>query len=208
MYKTIGTDGTFEQTINKSTFLGYCFKVENELQAQEKITELKKKFPDARHCCWAYVLGEDRTQMRYSDDGEPQGTAGIPMLEVINKKGLTNVIVLVVRYFGGILLGAGGLARAYSSTCVGAIDNSTVVQMISCTRFTVTVDYTLHSKMLKPLAKQKVIAENTEYGEMVTLTLLTPEEEYGRMTEFLTEITNGNADINEKEKIFYPWQEI
>lgn len=205
MYKTIGESGTFKQTITKSTFLGFCYKAETPQEAQEIIAKTKKAYPDARHCCWAYVLGEDKSQMRYSDDGEPQGTAGMPILEVIKKKDITNVIVLVVRYFGGVLLGAGGLARAYSSACAGAIENSIISEMILCRRFSLAVDYTAYSRIQKPLEKQKVITENTEYGEKVILTMLSPEEEYEKISSCLTEFTNGGAEIKEESKFFFPW---
>ena len=206
MYKTISEIGEAEQVINKSTFLATAFPISNEEEATAYIQAQRKKHPDARHVCWAYVLGEKKDIMRYSDDGEPQGTAGQPILQVLVKKDITNVLVTVTRYFGGILLGAGGLTRAYSSSCVSAIDNTGVKTMVLSSIAEISLDYTTYNRLQKSVANSDyIIIKNIAYGENVTLTLTVKEEDFEKLSRFFTEATGGKATLTENEKIFLPW---
>lgn len=206
MYKTISEIGEAEQVINKSTFLATAFPISNEEEATAYIQAQRKKHPDARHVCWAYVLGEKKDIMRYSDDGEPQGTAGQPILQVLVKKDITNVLVTVTRYFGGILLGAGGLTRAYSSSCVSAIDNTGVKTMVLSSICEIVLDYTTYNRLQKSVANSDyIIIKNIAYGENVTLTLTVKEEDFEKLSRFFTEATGGKATLTENEKIFLPW---
>ncbi len=206
MYKTIAETGEFEQVINKSTFIARAFAVESPEEAAQIVQAERKRYPDARHCCWAYVLGEDKSNLRYSDDSEPQGTAGQPILQVILKKDITNVLVTVTRYFGGILLGAGGLTRAYSSSAAGAIDATGIKTMVMSVKAKVSLEYTAFSKIQNVIEKSEYIkCENIEYLENVTLHLIVKLEDFPRLTADFTQLTLGKALPMEKEKLFLPW---
>ncbi len=206
MYKTISDIGEFEQVINKSTFIACAFPISSEDEAQKFIQQEKKKYPDARHCCWAYVLGEKKDVMRYADDGEPQGTAGQPILQVLVKKDITNVLVTVTRYFGGILLGAGGLTRAYSSSATGAVDNTGVKTMLLSQKTSVQLDYTTFSRLEKNLrASSYMIIENIEYLESVRLYLTVKEEDVERLKDYFTQATGGKVKVESIEKLYLPW---
>lgn len=208
MYKTISQKGEFEQVINKSTFIACAFNIESEEEAQEYILKEKKKYPDARHCCWAYVIGDKKDVMRYADDGEPQGTAGQPILQVLQKKDITNVLVTVTRYFGGILLGAGGLTRAYSSSAAGAVDNTGVKIMIMSKRTCASVDYTTFSRIEKSLrASDYILIENIEYLDKVNLYLTVKEEDFQKLSDYFVQVTNGKEEVIELEKLYLPWEE-
>ncbi len=146
-YLTIAKEAACETVIKKSRFIGAVYPVETQEQAQERIAQIKKKYWDARHNCSAYILGEDASAMRYSDDGEPQGTAGIPMLEVLKQAGVTNVLAVVTRYFGGVLLGAGGLARAYGGAAAEALHAAGLLQMEPCFVYCVKLPYASFGKL-------------------------------------------------------------
>lgn len=208
MYKTISQTGEFEQVINKSTFIACAFHIETEEEAQAFILKEKKKYPDARHCCWAYVLGDKKDVMRYSDDGEPQGTAGQPILQVLVKKDITNVLVTVTRYFGGILLGAGGLTRAYSSSATGVLDSTGIKIMLMSKRTKVSVDYTTFSRIEKALrASDYILIENIEYLQDVNLYLTVKEEAFQKLYDYFVQVTNGKSEVKELKKLYLPWEE-
>ena len=206
MYKTIFEKGEFQQVINKSTFLGTVFHIESEEDALKYIQAEKKKHPDARHICWAYLLGEKKDIMRYSDDGEPQGTAGQPILPVLVKKDITNVLVTVTRYFGGILLGAGGLTRAYSSSAAGAVDATSIKTMILSKIVRICLDYTTFNRLQKTIEKSDyILVDNIEYAENVILRLIVKEQDFERLSSFITQATGGKAQTKEIKKLFLPW---
>lgn len=206
MYKTISEKGEFEQVINKSTFIATAFPISCDEEATAFIQAERKKHPDARHVCWAYILGEKKDVMRYSDDGEPQGTAGQPILQVLVKKDITNVLVTVTRYFGGILLGAGGLTRAYSSSCASAVDNAGVKVMMLSSISQVSLDYTTYNRLQKTIENSDyIITKNIEYGENVTLTLIVKVEDVEKLSDYFIQSTGGKATLNETEKLFLPW---
>ncbi len=208
MYKTIAEKGEFEQVINKSTFIACAFHIESEEEAQEYILKEKKKYPDARHCCWAYLLGDKKDIMRYADDGEPQGTAGQPILQVLVKKDITNVLVTVTRYFGGILLGAGGLTRAYSSSAAGAVDATGIKTMIMSKKALVSVDYTTFSRIEKTLrASDYILIENIEYLDKVNLYLTVKEDDFEKLSDYFVQVTGGKTEAQEIEKLYLPWNE-
>ncbi len=207
MYRTVSKAGEFSQTINKSRFIAVVSHIESESDARALIEKEKKKYPDARHCCWAYILGENSENMRYGDDGEPQGTAGLPMLEVLKKKNITNVLVTVTRYFGGILLGTGGLTRAYSSSCAGAAENAAIATMLLCKTVTVTLDYPLFSRLKLPIEKfDGAKCENTEFGQNVTVTLTVKSDKCDEFCGFLTQLSGGRAQMLSGEPFFFPWE--
>lgn len=155
------------ETIERSRFISYSKGIADKEDALEFIASLKKRYYDATHVCYAFVSGDVK---RYSDDGEPQGTAGMPILDVITKKGLENVCVAVVRYFGGIKLGAGGLTRAYSGGAAAVLSASRFVKYTVCRRFEVQCPYSFHKTALK-LTEGLGTIDKTDFAECVTLTV-------------------------------------
>ena len=204
---TVNKDGKFEEVINKSRFLSRAYRVETEQDVQAALLAQKKEFPDARHHCWAYILGEKGMNMRYSDDGEPQGTAGQPMLEVIKKRNLTNTLVVVTRYFGGILLGAGGLARAYTSGAVGALNDAGIATFADTFFVDVTLEYNTFSKNEKKIRQhQEIRIENIEYLQAVTLHCLIKVQDVKECENFFVSISDGRAKIQEVKREFVLWE--
>jgi uncharacterized YigZ family protein len=170
-YEVYATD-RFEE--KRSKFIGEMFRVETPEQAVEKINEVKAKYRDARHHCYAYIIREGN-YMRYSDDGEPQGTAGMPILEVLRHAGVTNVCCVVTRYFGGILLGTGGLARAYTKGAQIALQAAGLSQMDRYSQMLLSCPYNLLDAIQKILPAHEATVEDTDYGVDVTLTIALPE---------------------------------
>ena len=140
-----GGEGYYEE--KKSRFLAACYRIENEEDAAGFIEAAKKKYWDARHNCYAYVLGANNELMRFSDDGEPSGTAGKPILEVLTARGIHNCLIIVTRYFGGTLLGTGGLVRAYQKSSIDAVDNSILARRTKGSRITISTDYSSAGKI-------------------------------------------------------------
>ena len=167
-YRIPTGNGASEYVEKRSRFLGLVQPVSSEDEAREIIAACKKQYHDARHNCWCYLL-RDGTE-RYSDDGEPQGTAGIPMLEVFRCAGVTNVVCVVTRYFGGVLLGTGGLVRAYSKALKDAAVSANRAVMIPCTVFSCSADYTDSARLSKLISDMGGVTENAEYTEKVSLT--------------------------------------
>lgn len=202
-YKTIDSDDVFkaEYEINKSKFIAHVKYVEEEESAKEFLQQLKKKYYDATHNCSAWVLGVNGDKQKSNDDGEPGGTAGNPILETIKKNELTNVMVIVTRYFGGIKLGAGGLIRAYSHTAALGISASKVVTMTPMQRLSITINYNLLASVENWIRNKNISVENKDYSENVTLTLLLlPEEVDNRLTE-LKDLTAANFSHKLEEEI-------
>ncbi len=189
--------------INKSKFIGTAVPVEDEEQAQEFIESMKKEFKDATHNCYAYVIGKNKNIQRYSDDGEPSGTAGMPILNVISQENLVNVAVVVTRYFGGVLLGAGGLARAYTKGCKIALESGIIVDKDLYYDVSFNLDYTLLGKMDNELLKNNFIVKDKIYSDHVTFKLIVKEDETDEIDALVSEITCGRADINLGQASYY-----
>lgn len=185
---TIGKEASAEFTEKKSIFIGYAAPVHSAEEAEEFIAKIKKKHADARHNVSAYIVGNS---IRYSDDGEPKGTGGVPVLEVIKKSGVDDTVVVVTRYFGGILLGAPGLVRAYSKAAAMAIDAAGVVTYRRYTECTVTCDYSLYDKLLYDIGRRTIIADNTEFGGNIVLHLAVLSAEYDDFAKAVFAMTNG-----------------
>lgn len=170
MYTTLAKPGKgiFEE--KKSEFIGVAIPIKSEEDALALIRKVKAEHYDARHNCYAYVFDGGRVQ-RYSDDGEPQGTAGIPILDVIRKSGLSDTCIVVTRYFGGILLGAGGLVRAYTAAAKAAVDDAGVASFVPYTELRISLSYSDHQKLLSKLPAFAVKIDNTVYDKEVTLTV-------------------------------------
>jgi uncharacterized YigZ family protein len=195
-YKTVyePAEDSFEE--KRSKFIGRIAPVSTEEQAIEFINSVKAANRKARHNVYAYILREGNIS-RYSDDGEPQGTGGVPVLEVIKKEGLCDVCVVVTRYFGGILLGTGGLARAYSNACKIAVEKARVMEIYRCSKITVRCDYTLYGRLtqLLPQFEVKTAAEN--FAENVTLELLVKSALADSFKAALTDAANGKIELEE-----------
>ncbi len=187
--------GEAEYVEKRSRFIGQLLPVEDEAEARAFIEQVKKKHYDARHNCWCYLLkgGVER----YSDDGEPQGTAGVPMLEVFRREGVTNLCCVVTRYFGGVLLGAGGLLRAYTKAAKDALDAAGLAVVRTWTRAAVRCPYPLYERVCRLAEQQGALVEDTAYAEDVTLTLLLPEGGLEHFTAALTELSAGTVAVPE-----------
>ncbi len=166
----------------------------SEEDALAFISEIKKKHTAARHAVYAYILRENNIA-RFTDDGEPHGTAGLPILELLRKENLTDVAVVVIRYFGGILLGTGGLLRAYTSTVKAALDKAQTVILKKLTTFSVTTSYSDYKKVEFVLKNEQVVFDKTDYGTDVTINLAVPTEEIETVLKSLRDITGGKAEI-------------
>lgn len=195
-YKTVEKESFDEFTEKKSRFIGYVCPVKTQAEATEFISKIKSKHWDATHNVSAYVLRENNIQ-RSSDDGEPSGTAGVPVLDVLLKERLVDVCVVVTRYFGGILLGAGGLIRAYSHGSKIAVESGNIITMSLCKVFTVSVDYSFYERMNTLLSSVKANIENTEFADNVKITFSIKAELKDFLQSRLTEHSNGKYLINE-----------
>lgn len=200
-YKTICEKAEASFVEKKSEFIGYIAPVKTNDEAVEFINSIKAMHRKATHNVYAYVLRQDNIT-RYSDDGEPQGTAGVPVLEVLLKEGLTDVCVVVTRYFGGILLGGGGLVRAYSHGCKIAVDAARVMDMCTCYELLIKVDYNLYGKINYILPDYEVKLLTTEFTDDVTLKLLVKSEFLKELSNEIIDITNGKVYINKSEEKF------
>ena len=196
-YKTITTGAEAEYEIQRSRFLTHTAHVETEQEAQDFIRTIKKKYFDARHNCSAWILGAKSSLQKSNDDGEPGGTAGNPILEALKKNELTDIVIVVTRYFGGIKLGAGGLIRAYGHAAVLGIEASTVVQAVLFRRTAVTMDYTLLGSAENLLRQKKIRIEDKVYAEKVKLILLLEKDTAENVLEAITDLTAGTAVLEE-----------
>lgn len=188
-----GAEGIYEE--KKSRFIAKVYKVENENEVSSYIEEARKKYWDARHNCYAYVIGNNNEITRCSDDGEPSGTAGKPILEVITRMGVHNCLIIVTRYFGGTLLGTGGLVRAYTDASVTALNNSLLATQVSGVRYIVTTDYNGSGKIQYAMASVNATIADTEYTDKVTMKIVIEKEREKLLVDTITEITNGRAVI-------------
>jgi len=192
-----------EFTEKRSRFIGQIRRVESEEEARAFIESVKKKHYDARHNCWCYVLHEGNV-LRYGDDGEPQGTAGQPMLNVFQREGVENVVCVVTRYFGGILLGAGGLTRAYAKSAKDALDAAGKARMRLWTRLTVDCPYPMLERLKRLIAAHSGLLEDTVFAAAVGVQLLLPSEDVGAFEAALTELSVGTMEAKNEGESFLP----
>lgn len=183
-----------EFTEKRSRFIGHVWRVETEEEARFLIAEMKSKYHDARHNCWCYLLHEGNV-IRYSDDGEPQGTAGQPMLEVFRREGVEDVCCVVTRYFGGVLLGAGGLLRAYARSAKDALDAAGISVMCRLVLLGLNCPYHLLERIKLEVESLNGVLDDAMYGSEVRLHLLLPEELVEPFIEKVTEITAGSVPV-------------
>lgn len=180
----------------KSEFIGQISPVKTAEEAIDFINEIKAKHRKSRHNVYAYII-RDNNISRYSDDGEPQGTGGVPVLDVLQKEGLTNVCVVVTRYFGGVLLGGGGLVRAYSHACKIAVDSAQRMIMCRCSKITVSCDYSLYGKLAYVFPEFSVKILEESFTDDVSVTMLVKSHLVSGMKAKLIDIANGRVEISE-----------
>ncbi|MCP8967628.1 YigZ family protein [Ectobacillus ponti] len=201
-YRTVKGYGEHEILIEKSRFICYVSRAATEAEAQQFIAGIKKKHWDATHNCSAYLIGEHDNIQKANDDGEPSGTAGVPMLEVLKKRGLKDTVVVVTRYFGGIKLGAGGLIRAYSRSTSEGLNHTGVVERKLMRVMHTKVEYTLLGKLENELRASPYAVKEIHYLEDVTVDTYVEEQETAAFTEWMVELTNGRCAIAEGETLY------
>ncbi len=199
----ITKDGTGEIVEKKSRFIASVFYVDSTEAAENKIAELNKKYWDARHNCYAYVIGENGEYTKCSDNGEPSGTAGKPILEVINGKGLKNVLVVVTRYFGGVLLGTGGLVRAYTQAAQAGIDNSDIGELAFAQKLTIVVGYNMINNVQYYLSQNDISIHDSIYEADVRFGICVREEEVDNITKGLAQKCEGQLKIIPHDKGYF-----
>ena len=192
-YRIPASPGEAELTEKRSRFLGHVRMVESEEEAKAFIAEMKRKYYDARHNCWCYAVRDGAE--RYSDDGEPQGSAGIPMLEVLRRRGVTNAVCVVTRYFGGVLLGTGGLLRAYTQSTADALDAAGVAVVRAWTEAEARCSYAQAERMKTEAAALGAVTEDVVYGADVTLKLLIPREKTEAVKARLFDASAGSVRL-------------
>ena len=200
-YTTIYGESKASFIEKKSEFIGHISPVKTNDEAVEFINSIKAQNRKATHNVYAYIL-RDGNITRYSDDGEPQGTAGVPVLDVLQKEGLTDICCVVTRYFGGILLGGGGLVRAYSHGCKIAVDSAKMMKMCECFEIIATMDYSLYGKIIYVIPDFEVKIIATDFLDDVKLKFLVKIEQFDKLNEKLTDISNGQILFTKSDGIF------
>ncbi len=185
----------------KSEFIGYLCPVKTNDEAVDFINMIKAEHRKAKHNVYAYIL-RDNNIVRYSDDGEPQGTAGVPVLDVLQKQGLTDVCCVVTRYFGGILLGGGGLVRAYSHSAALAVEASEIMNMHYCCKVQLKMNYDLYGKVSYVLPEFEIKQEASDFGDSVSLTINVKHELFEPLCKKLTDITSGRIEIEKLYELY------
>lgn len=202
---TIKQEHSIENVISKSRFIAYIKPVSTENEAKAFIDEIKTKHKDATHNCSAYTVGPEMNIQKANDDGEPSGTAGIPMLEILKKQEIHNVCVVVTRYFGGIKLGAGGLIRAYSGAVRDVIYDIGRVELREAIPVTVTLDYDQTGKFEYELASTTFLLREQFYTDKVSYQIDVVKNEYDAFIDFLNRITSGNYDLKQEDLKLLPF---
>ena len=194
-YRTIKEFNCDEYVVKRSRFIGYAKPVSTVEEANAFIAEIKSKHWDATHNVYAYILREGGVK-RYSDDGEPQGTAGVPVLDVLEKENLVDVCVVVTRYFGGILLGGGGLVRAYSHSAKIGVDSAKIITMAHCVDIEAECDYTFYGKLNDFLSREETVILDTQFTENVKLIFRIKGENLDNIKAKVTDLSNGKLDLS------------
>lgn len=206
-YKILLAGGEGEVIEKKSRFIAVTSPAESEEEALQFIEEIRKKYWDARHHCSAYLIGPNHETKRANDDGEPSMTAGKPMMDVLLGEEVHDVCVVVTRYFGGTLLGTGGLIRAYSKAAKAALDQSTVIEKIPAVISQVMADYNDLGRIKYLCAQSEIPILTADYAEKAVLELLIPETLEGVLSSKITEATNGKVRLEEKERLWYGYDQ-
>lgn len=202
-YKAVYKGGEGEVIEKKSRFIATVFPIKSEEEALSYIEATKKKYWDARHNCFAYVIGAKQDIQRCSDDGEPSQTAGKPMLDVLLGEGIHNTLVIVTRYFGGTLLGTGGLVRSYSKAVQEGLKNSVIAEKEYGIKLLIGTDYNGIGKIQYLLGQRQIEILSSEYTDRVTITVLVPVKEADGLKKAIIEATNGKAILEEMERLYF-----
>lgn len=202
-YLTIKDEVSSEFEEKKSIFIGHAKRVYTDNEARDFINKIKNEHKEATHNVYAYVIGENMGIQRYSDDGEPQGTAGIPVLEVIKKNAVTDIAVVVTRYFGGIMLGAGGLVRAYSKGAALAIKDGGIVERVKGCTLDILMDYDLLGKVQYACGQNSWHIENIQYSDKVNMVLYIEANNVDKIKKTIIETTSGRANFETYDEDYY-----
>jgi uncharacterized YigZ family protein len=201
-YKTVKKEASFELEVKKSRFVASIKPVATEEEVRHFIDALRARFRDATHNVYAYDISGDVVVQRYSDDGEPQGTAGIPVMETIKRNELRNVVIVVTRYFGGTLLGAPGLVRAYGASASGCIEAAGIVRRVLCVMYRITVDYRFLGKLQGEISEKRFIITDILYADNVVINTAVDIDRESVLVNIVNEVTSGNAVIQKGEKVY------
>lgn len=201
-YLTVSGEAAAEIEEKRSRFIATVKPVSSEQEAQDFISRLKTRYWDASHNVYAYYVCSDNILQKFSDDGEPSGTAGLPVLEAIKKTGVEDVAIVVTRYFGGILLGASGLVRAYGKSAALSIEAAGIVRRQLCIMTRVTTDYPLLGKLQAAIASKGYIIKDTAYTDSVAMDIYIPVDEFDHFTALVTEVSNGRAGISTGDRAY------
>ena len=200
-YKTAHTEAKTERIINRSRFISQCFPVRSEDEALSRLNEVRKQYPDATHVCYAYRIGELSETTRFSDAGEPSGTAGMPILEVLKANELTYVLCTVTRYFGGILLGAGGLVRAYTSAAIEGLSDAGIKEQLTGSKISLTFDYSNLAKIQHISAQLGLELEEVSYTDRITASVMAVPDTAAEFIAQVTDNTSGQAELNVEDGV-------
>lgn len=196
-YKTVVRESVSEDVINKSKFITYLKPVKTEEEATKFIELIKKKHRDASHNVPVYLIGAKQEIQRYSDDGEPSGTAGVPIISMLKNEGITDIVIVVTRYFGGVKLGTGGLVRAYTNMAKLGLENSEIIDMLTYNVVELSFDYTLHGSLQNYISSEpKVLLKDSVFTEKVKLMLYVKPEDFEAVNEKIIDITNSKCNIS------------
>lgn len=201
-YKTLKKYSSDEFVEKRSRFIGYAKPVKTEEEALEFINKIKKEHWDARHNCYAYCLKEGALK-RYSDDGEPQGTAGVPMLDVLNKNEITDAVVVVTRYFGGVLLGTGGLVRAYTKGAKIALNAAQIITMSVCAECEIKCTYNQYGKLNTVIMNRKGVVDDTVFSDNVVLKFHIPKDSLEALKKDIADATAGDVNVEIVDEKYY-----
>lgn len=205
-YKTMMREASAEYVVNRSRFIGSARPVQSAEEALAFLERERTRFRDANHHCYAYIVGQNAGIMRYSDDGEPGGTAGMPIMEVLKAKGVVDCAVVVTRYFGGILLGTGGLVRAYSHSCVLALHEAGICEMHPTERWMCEVPYSLWDKVQHYAKGLPIKMENTDFSASVMFEYLCKSTDSSFVLGEMTRMTDGKAVLLKEDEFHAPWE--
>ncbi len=201
-YKTTDGYAQTEWEVQKSRFISYVNHVENETQAQDFVNQIRKKHFDATHNCYAYIIGEHSDTQKSNDDGEPSGTAGVPILEVLKKNELSDVVVVVTRYFGGIKLGAGGLIRAYGKSATLGLEASVIVKKSVFNCYNLSMDYDLLGTLENYLHQKEIRIKDKNYTDKVDITILLPQNDSENTLKDITNLSAARCKITKLDTVY------
>ena len=198
---TLSKSGDSKIEVKKSVFIGKSFHITSPEKAANYLAEERKKYPDARHLCYAWVTGGEASRQKSSDDGEPQGTAGQPLLELLTSNGFTDSLICVTRYFGGTLLGKGGLKRAYTDSGRQALSDGEPVELIPALRWREHCSYPLFEMLSRKASQSCWALENIDYGQDVAFDITVPEEAESELVRFCLDLSGGTLVLSDPDKI-------